>query len=337
MSESDGIGEEIEGNTRMVVTVAAQAIEQAARYRDLRMRQAQTETFQEARENQARLNAERNAARVQFSQVHRDDWWNRASDRQVGEVAGLAKAWAEQGDADAVQAQSKIHDEIEIRYGLSPDEFQAKLAAEQEKQRAATVVEEAKQQAEAAESERDLEQAEAWFKENRPGYYEDWKMRHDYADTVKESRQAEQSLIREWRVEVGGQPSAEADQQRAEAKKDRGRAEALEQQAGRQEWLADQAAVDGAATTVEQFDVAAATSQAASDRAWDSSERREAMAADMEHKGLSPELVQTRMNADISQAQPAKAAVTSPKARKSQMRKGARRALTRGRGTQRTL
>ena len=61
---------------------------------------------------------------------------------------------------------------------------------------------------------------------------------------------------------------------------------------------------------------------------YDSSERREGTALDLESRGISEETVATRMRADVSQAKPATEAVKadrgkSPKARKTRGSRGA--------------
>lgn len=62
--------------------------------------------------------------------------------------------------------------------------------------------------------------------------------------------------------------------------------------------------------------------RAAAQPLYDSAERREATAADLETKGVSPEAVSARMRSDVSQAQPATQAAASVRDKSPKARKG---------------
>lgn len=78
-----------------------------------------------------------------------------------------------------------------------------------------------------------------------------------------------------------------------------------------------------AAAAAEQSEALAAQASADGATMYDSAERREDTARDLESRGISSEVVATRMRADVSQSKPATEAVTSngkstaPKARKA--------------------
>ncbi|HIZ34385.1 MAG TPA: hypothetical protein H9815_01300 [Candidatus Ruania gallistercoris] len=80
-----------------------------------------------------------------------------------------------------------------------------------------------------------------------------------------------------------------------------------------------------AAAEAEQREAAAESSRGESALVYDSAERRDGMARDLEGKGIGHEVVATRMRADVSQAQPATEAV-SGKATRAKARKGRGRA-----------
>ena len=83
MSESDGIDEALEGMSRVGLTVAGRIGEQLARAREQEMRRAQAAEEQQARELQARFDAERAAARAQLAPVMDNRWWDTANGRDI--------------------------------------------------------------------------------------------------------------------------------------------------------------------------------------------------------------------------------------------------------------
>ncbi|MGL5859611.1 MAG: hypothetical protein ACRC35_14640, partial [Angustibacter sp.] len=121
MSESDGVSEVVldeglQGQLRLLVTAAGQVGEQIARDREETARRAQAASEQEARRLRSRIEAERRTARAEWTQVHRDEWWEQATPQQIGDVYQSARAWR---DEDAVRAQQRIENELRSRYGLS--------------------------------------------------------------------------------------------------------------------------------------------------------------------------------------------------------------------------
>ncbi|MEV4991576.1 hypothetical protein [Pseudarthrobacter sp. LMD1-1-1.1] len=144
MTESDGIEEAIEGMSRVGLTVAGRLGEQLARAREQELRRAQAAEEQQARELQARFDAERAAARAQLAPVMDNRWWDTASGRDVERAHEAATAWKDH-DPAARDAAEVIRDQVQRRYGLDVDNLGADDASVAEA---------------LAKAERDREQAE---------------------------------------------------------------------------------------------------------------------------------------------------------------------------------
>lgn len=128
MSESDGIEEAIEAMSRVGLTVAGRLGEQLARTREQELRRAQAAEEQQARELQARYDAERAAARAQLAPVMDNRWWDTASGRDVERVHEAAAAWKDH-DPAARDAAEVIRDQVQHRYGLDVDNLGADEAS----------------------------------------------------------------------------------------------------------------------------------------------------------------------------------------------------------------
>lgn len=124
MSESDGIDEALEGMSRVGLTVAGRLGEQLARAREQEMRRAQAAEEQQARELQARFDAERAAARAQLAPVMDNRWWDAASGRDIERVHETATAWKDHDPAARIAAET-IKDQVQRRYGLDVDNLGA--------------------------------------------------------------------------------------------------------------------------------------------------------------------------------------------------------------------
>lgn len=124
MSESDGIEEAIEGMSRVGLTVAGRVGEQLARTREQELRRAQAAEEQQARELQARFDAERAAARAQLAPVMDNRWWDTAGGRDVERAHEVAAAWKDH-DPAARDAAETIRDQVQRRYGLDLDNLGA--------------------------------------------------------------------------------------------------------------------------------------------------------------------------------------------------------------------
>lgn len=134
MSESDGIEEALEGQLRVLVTAATQLGERAARAREAAQRTAAAHSEQEQRELQARFAAEQQLARTQYGQVHNPQWWDNAKPEDISAVWQTTKAWSAE-DPEAARAEARMAQEINDRYGITPEELHT--AADAERTRAA--------------------------------------------------------------------------------------------------------------------------------------------------------------------------------------------------------
>lgn len=117
MQDSDGIDEALQGVTHVAMTAAARVGEQLARMREQQARDAQAGSEQAAREQAARMTAEREAARASLTPVHRQEWWDTATAEDVTKAYTTAKAWSEV-DPEAVRAEQRIVEEVRNRYGV---------------------------------------------------------------------------------------------------------------------------------------------------------------------------------------------------------------------------
>ena len=270
--ETDGIEEAFDGQIRVLVTAAGQVGERIARAREDALRRARAATEQEARELRSRIEAEHRTARVELGNVHRSDWWDRATPEQIANTYQLARAWS-QDDPEAVRAEQRIRDEVRTRYGVDVNDTSADPQAVRE---AVERAEALRQQADAQQQRSAAEEAEA-------------------ARLMAEADRADRA--------------AEHHRDAAEHEPDpEQRAEAREQ--------------------AEQHQAHADAARADAQPLYDSAERREATARDLESKGIDREVVATKMQADVSQAKPATEATKATSARAPKARKN------RGRGVQ---
>ncbi len=129
VDESDGIEEAIEGQTRLLITAAAQAGDRIARMREDALRRAQATSEREARELQSRLAGEQRAVRADLSGVQRAEWWENASPERIAQAYESAVAWRDE-EPEAARAEQRIIDELRTRHGITPDQLRAQVAAE---------------------------------------------------------------------------------------------------------------------------------------------------------------------------------------------------------------
>lgn len=118
--ETDGVGEAFDDSLRIALTVASQFGERVSRLREQLARQREADARQEARELQARFDAERGAARAQLAVVNQPEWWNRASVEDIAGVHETATAWRGHDDT-AAAAHDTIRREVRKRYGVDVD------------------------------------------------------------------------------------------------------------------------------------------------------------------------------------------------------------------------
>lgn len=178
MSESDGIDEAIEGITRVGLTVAGRLGEQLSRAREQTLRRAQAADEQQARELQARFDAERAAARAQLAPVKDERWWDNANSRDIERVHATATAWKAH-DPAARDAAETIRDQVQKRYGLDVNNLGADEAS------VATAL---------AKAERDREQAD---KEHGTARDENSQAAVLLAEADREDRDRQQDVTEE--------------------------------------------------------------------------------------------------------------------------------------------
>ncbi|MGI8412390.1 MAG: hypothetical protein ACR2LV_05560 [Solirubrobacteraceae bacterium] len=117
LHEPDGIAEVFDDTIRLAVTAGGRVAEARVRERQQRLRDAQVQSEQAARQLQARLESERSAARAELAPVHRDEWWEQASPEQIGHAWETAAAWRDL-DPDAARAGERMRDELSDRYAV---------------------------------------------------------------------------------------------------------------------------------------------------------------------------------------------------------------------------
>ena len=280
--ETDGIEEAFEGQLRVLVTAAGQVGERLARAREEALRNAQARSEQEHRELQSRIEAERRAARVEMANVHRSDWWDRATPEQIGRTYQVARAWSQE-DPEAVRAEQRVRDEVRARYGIEVNDAGADPEAVRQRIRL------------------ELDRAE---RDRAGGDAERGRSAAEQAEAQRLLAQANQEDQRAEEARAAAEHEPDPEERARAAAEERARAAAEAEQRGA---TADRAREDGRTL-------------------YDSAERREGTARDLEAKGINREAVATRMRADVSQAKPATeavkagAAARTPKARKTRGR-----------------
>lgn len=122
--ESDGIGDEFDGQMRVALTVATQMGERFARLREELARNAQARTEQQTKELQARFDAERNAARASLAPVQQQEWWNTAGVDDIATAYETAEAWRTV-DPDIARTSDRMREELRGRYGIDANNLDA--------------------------------------------------------------------------------------------------------------------------------------------------------------------------------------------------------------------
>lgn len=339
--ETDGLEEAIEGQLRVLVTTASQVGERLAREREQELRKSQAREEAAQRELRARFEAERRAARVELADAHRPEWWERATPEDIGRVYQVARAWSQE-DPEAARAEERMRHEMRQRYGIEvTDSGQASEAAGQ---RWIMEVNQARREQGLGEPQREhraFEDAYVWARTFAPEHASQFNERYtDLTDPRQQEELRSQFVHDVWKTfhERAGQ------EQRALSAEEHAQAQRLVTEANQEEQRAAEASAEAAhepdAGEREHAESEAERREAAADTAredgatmYDSAERREGTAQELEAKGIAPQVVATRMHADVSQARPAREAVrVGATARAPRMRM--RRA--RGRMTQRS-
>lgn len=129
--ESDGIGDAVDGHFRILLSVAMQLGQRIARLREELARNAQARSEQQARELQARFDAERNAARASLAPVKQPEWWEHADSSDIAAAYETAEAWRSV-DEDIARTSDQMREELRSRYGIDVENLGADPAAVRE-------------------------------------------------------------------------------------------------------------------------------------------------------------------------------------------------------------
>ncbi|MGO1567421.1 MAG: hypothetical protein ACTHXC_05275 [Brachybacterium sp.] len=339
VDESDGIEEAIEGQMRLLVTAAAQAGDRLARMREDALRRAQATSEREARELQSRLAAEQRAVRADLAGVQRDDWWEKATPERIAQAYESAVTWRDE-EPEAARAEARIVDELRTRYGITPDQLRAQVAAERGEQGPAryALTEGYYDQ----ETTRDITRDDALalidrtpragdLTPTRRQQFEDMRgwIGQDRDVDLAIAAKFPQIMTEEQRDAVR---RAEAEHQRQAEQRDRAEATALMAEATAEEDRAQGRGEDRPDLAAEHEQRADSAREEAGSK-YDSAERRASTAADLESQGHDHETVARQMRADVSQGAPATEATKSnraPRARKGRGRTGTSRQRERG-------
>lgn len=126
--ETDGVGEAFEDSLRIGLTVAAQLGQRLARHLEQQRREREAVARQEARELQARFDAERSAARASLAPLQQKGWWDTATTTDIAAMHETATAWKNFDDV-ARTAEDDIREQVKERYGIDVNDLHAGSAA----------------------------------------------------------------------------------------------------------------------------------------------------------------------------------------------------------------
>ena len=128
IEEPDGVNEAFKGQLQVALTMAAHVAELAARTQQQRLHEAAADSDAEARIAEARLQADRAAARAALAPVERPEWWSGAEPRDIAQAWQTATTWS-QLDPAAAQAAGRIRETVQARYGVDIAALHADPAA----------------------------------------------------------------------------------------------------------------------------------------------------------------------------------------------------------------
>lgn len=129
--DSDGFEEALEANLRIVLTTAARTGELLGRELAAQARRVAAERTQQARELQARLDAERHAARAHLRALDEPAWWDTATPEMIAEAVTTARAWRGV-DASIAEVDQRIAHELKTRYDIVLGDSSVNISAVQE-------------------------------------------------------------------------------------------------------------------------------------------------------------------------------------------------------------
>jgi hypothetical protein len=295
--ESDGIGEAFDGQIRIALAVAMQMAQRFSRLREELARSAQARTEQQTHELQVRFDAERNAARASLAPVQQSEWWNTASVADIATAYETAEGWRPV-DPEMAGTADRMREELRSRYGIDVENLGADPAAVRD---AVTRAEQARAEAAEQRNESTLDRTEA-------GTLLAASEQLDRSADHETARAREERESRERSSEFVGEQN-EADPTNPWVQLDDGRAANVKVEEERERRGLDNRA-DAARTANDGT------------KLYDSAERRDSFASDMEKAGVGAELQKTRLTADLDNGTHPSAAVTQ-KAARQQKRRGA--------------
>ncbi len=117
MSDADGMDDVVDGGLRQSLLIGSRIAETLARRRQEAQRQEEHAATQAAHEANARLTAERSAARAALAPVDKEQWWDKAQPRDIATAYTAAESWKSH-DPVALAASEKIRQEVFNRYGI---------------------------------------------------------------------------------------------------------------------------------------------------------------------------------------------------------------------------
>ncbi|MET4095767.1 hypothetical protein [Arthrobacter sp. UYCu712] len=117
MSDSDGMDDVVDGGLRQSLMIGSRIAETLARRRQESQRHEEHASTQAAHEANARLAAERSAARAALAPVDKEQWWDKAQPRDITTAYTAAESWKDH-DPAALAASEKIRQEVFNRYGI---------------------------------------------------------------------------------------------------------------------------------------------------------------------------------------------------------------------------
>jgi len=127
MSDADGMDDVVDGGLRQSLLIGSRIAETLARRRQESQRQEEHAATQAAYEANARLTAERSAARAALAPVDKEQWWDKAQPRDIATAYTAAESWKSR-DPAALAASERIRQEVFNRYGIDTRDVGADAA-----------------------------------------------------------------------------------------------------------------------------------------------------------------------------------------------------------------
>ena len=121
-TQPDGVNDLLSRDLQAAMAVAGRWGEMMARQRAEQVRQRVTEQQHRRRELEERFEAERAVMRTELAPVEQDRFWETAKPEDIAAHYGLARQW-EHHDEVAQAARARIESEVQVRHGLSVEDY----------------------------------------------------------------------------------------------------------------------------------------------------------------------------------------------------------------------